>query len=155
MRITDKAIYFWGTADIYSNWYPAPTGVFANSEQAFMWYKADFFGDEEIKDKIFKETNPAEAKKLGRLVKGFDAKAWECVKFGLMTYVNLLKFQQNSELGQNLRDTGDRILVEASPVDNIWGVGLGANDDKILDPANWKGQNLLGQALIQVRKLIT
>ena len=158
MRTTDTHVYFYGGPAVFSNWYPAKIWdrhtPFENSEQNFMACKAHFFCDARIERMIINEPDPAKTKELGRQVRDFCPKSWDCVKFGFMVYVNYLKFSQNGELGQKLLQTGDRILVEASPYDKVWGVGLHHTDDKILDESNWLGQNLLGKALMEVRKLI-
>lgn len=160
MLTTPTHIYFFGGVAIYSNWFPAPfedpiTHVkFANSEQAFFWYKAHFFGDLTARAKIAAEPNPAAAKKLGREVRGFNKTSWDLVKVPFMTYVNYLKYTQDAALWQELLDTGDRVLVEASPFDEIWGIGLGVHDPLTLNEANWRGENLLGKALMQVRDLL-
>ncbi len=123
-----------------------------------MFYKAFFFGDKTvcslIEEHAKARAHPREVKELGRRVRNYNDKIWSTVRFGFMTYVNLLKYQQNPDLGAQLKDTGDRVLVEASPVDRVWGVGLGENDPLILDEKNWTGKNLLGQSLMTVRGLL-
>lgn len=156
MIITDTHIYFYG--GIYSNWYPASFTdhmaqlTFANTEQAFMWRKALVFGDKEAQAKILAQTDPKEVKALGREIKGFDATKWSGVAQTHMLAVNMLKFHQNADLGKQLKDTGDRILVEASPYDAIWGIKLSVEDAAAGKP--WQGTNLLGVALMEVRKLL-
>lgn len=161
MKITDTHIYFYGGTDgIYSNWYKAKffdsiaKVNFSNTEQAFMWYKADFFKSDAVRTKIASTTDPKEVKALGREVKGFNNVAWECVRLGYMTWVNYQKFSQNQALKEELFNTDGKILVEASPYDEIWGVKLGENDPLILDRKNWKGLNLLGISLMQVRNML-
>lgn len=162
MTTTDTHVYFYGGPAIYSNWWTTPnqikdpaTDLFFNStEQAFMWYKANFFGDRAICVRAVEETDASKVKQLGRLVKNYDEAAWQCVRLGFMTYVNLMKYRQNPEFLEQLLSTGNKILVEASPYDKIWGVGLAQNDKLILDSSNWKGQNLLGIALMKVRELL-
>jgi ribA/ribD-fused uncharacterized protein len=163
MKTTDTHVYFWRAEQCFSNWHrtvaqfkdPVNDGlVFHSSEQAFIWWKAVFFQDHRVAGIVEKEADPALCKKLGREVKGYDDKAWTCVRLGYMTYVCWLKFSQNPDLAKQLLDTGDRVLVEASPYDKIWGVGLGEDDPLILDKANWRGTNLLGIALMQVRKML-
>ena len=155
MITTDTHVYFWN--GIYSNWDNChfedfSTGIkFKNSEQAFMWYKAQVFSDVETMELIQKESNPKLVKALGRQVKNFNDAMWNELRFDKMVYVNELKFSQNPYYGQILKNTGTRILVEASPYDKIWGVGLLETDPLIYDEKNWKGLNLLGKALIEVR----
>ena len=155
MRITDTHVYFYNGT--FSNWNRAQiidhlNNVYANSEQAFMWYKAHFFGDELTADKILETTHPAEVKALGRQIRNFNAEAWSKVSYGIMLYVCTLKFRQNSEMAKELLETGDKILVEASPTDVIWGVGLAEDNDVILYEKSWRGTNLLGKVLMEVRK---
>lgn len=162
MKITDTHIYFYSGKEIYSNWYSSPAQffdksswlVFANTEQHFMWSKATFFGDSETACKIAKETDARSVKEYGREVKDYDEKKWECVRLGFMTYANYLKFSQNELFKDQLLSTDNKILVEASRTDKIWGVGLTEDDPLILDEKNWKGRNLLGVALMNVRNLL-
>ena len=155
-RITNTHIYFWGSQ--LSNWYACEFNYkrkyFYNSEQAYMWEKAIYFNDNEVAEEILKTPDPRIVKKLGRLVKGFDTEVWNAECYDIMVDVCFEKFSQNVDLQLLLISTGDKILVEASPHDKIWGVGLHWKDDKILDEANWDGQNLLGKALMEVRKII-
>lgn len=152
---TDTHVYF------YTNWLSnfkiSPfvdrlTGVnFNNTEQAFMWYKADFHKDFESRSLLDTPMHPAEAKKIGRGVKNYNEEEWSKVRLNMMYYVNFLKFSQSPELKLKLIETGNRTLAEASAKDNIWGVGFYAYDPLILDENNWTGQNLLGKALMLVR----
>ena len=157
MRTTETHVFFYG--GIFSNWYgceftdPITKIVFANTEQAFMWQKAHFFQDIETRNDIMLEDCPKRAKALGREIKHFNELAWTFVRFGMMSYVNYLKFSQNSELNRSLLNTGERVLVEASPVDKIWGVGLAEDDPRIDFPEQWRGKNLLGHSLMAVRML--
>lgn len=155
-RITDKYVFFWGS--ILSNWYTCEfeyKGIkFHNSEQAFMWEKAMFFGDEETAAKILKTPNPRENKRLGRTVKNFDRDMWLKRGYDVMREVCFQKFSQNEELKTTLLSTGDKIIVEASPEDVIWGIGLYHNNDDVLDESKWKGLNLLGKALGEVREAL-
>lgn len=155
MKTTATHVYFYGMKEIYSNWNRATfihNGItFQNSEQAFMWEKANFFKDEVMRDKIAQEFNPKEAKALGRFVAGYNDDKWNAVRYQYMVSVNVSKFRQNPFYMLTLLNTDKRILVEASPYDKIWGVGLGENDNLILDEKNWLGKNLLGKALIDVR----
>lgn len=162
MKTTDSHIYFYSGKQCFSNWHYSPnqfvdpiTGIaFDSTEQAFMWYKADFFRDSDAKILCEKEKNPSNVKNIGRLIKGYNDKAWESVRFGFMIYVNLLKFSQNPLFKDELLSTGDKILVEASPYDKIWGVGLAEDDPRIIYKEQWLGRNLLGLSLMEVRKLI-
>jgi hypothetical protein len=153
-RITDTHVFFWG--GILSNWYPIKFKykhfTFFNTEQAFMWEKAVYFGDMNIAEEIMKTPNPREAKKLGRKVINFNADTWTNISYQIMVDVNLAKFEQNRILSHVLLSTESKIIVEASPNDRIWGIGLHWSDDKCLDKSNWQGTNLLGKALMDVRK---
>jgi hypothetical protein len=153
MRVTDKYIFFWDS--IYSNWYGCEFSSagrkFNCSEQNFMYHKALTFGDVETAEKMMKESHPRVQKKLGKLVKNYDDTTWAEVRYDIMKEAVYLKFSQNKELLSELLKTGDKIFVEASPYDTIWGIGMGEDDDLILDEKNWKGLNLLGKALCEVR----
>jgi len=153
-RITDKYVFFWNSE--LSNWYGIKfryKGItFYNSEQAFMWEKAIFFGDTATAALILKTPIPRDNKALGRKIKGFDAGKWLRDGYEIMIAVNMAKFGQNSRLKVILLSTKDKIIVEASPTDTIWGIGLHWEDDRVLDEKNWRGQNLLGKALMEVRE---
>lgn len=158
MHITDTHVYFYTNS--FSNWHPARftdtvTGLtFHNSEQAFMWYKAHLFNDQNTKKKILETKSASEAKALGREVRDYDEKRWVEARLAFMIYVCYLKFSQNKDLHDELLATGDKVLVEASVPDRVWGVGLAENDPDILDETKWRGQNLLGKALMRVRELL-
>lgn len=124
------------------------------TEQFMMAQKANLFGDEESMIKIINETNPANIQKLGRLVKNFDPVKWDKFKYYIVVNGNIRKFEQNPKLKEYLLSTDDSILVEASPYDKIWGVGISEDNDDIWYPEYWKGQNLLGFALMEVRKML-
>lgn len=156
-KVTDTHVYFWGDPTL-SNWGPARFDHkgehFYNSEQAFMWEKAIFFGDEEAASNILSTKNPRDAKDLGRLVLNYSDSEWAKVRYKKMLEVCLAKFQQNEDQRETLLSTGDRTLVEGSPYDKVWGVGLHWTSEEILDEKNWKGQNLLGKVLMEVRKVV-
>jgi ribA/ribD-fused uncharacterized protein len=160
-------LYFWGHQskspyrignECFSQWHPSSCEInqilYPTAEHYMMAEKARVFGDEEVLEKILKANTPGEAKALGRQVRGFSDDVWNQVRIEIVERGNLAKFSQNAELGQYLRTTGEQILVEASPVDRIWGVGLAATDPLIHDPLQWKGLNLLGFALMKVRSLL-
>lgn len=158
---TDTHVYFYSGKEIYSNFYvtkfkdPISGVEFSSSEQAFMWQKAKFFGDDSVRLalEVF-DILPREAKELGRQIANYDDKAWECVRVGFMIYVNLLKFGQNEDMKKQLLSTDRKVLVEASPHDKIWGVGLSETDAAILREDTWKGRNLLGLSLMKVRQIL-
>lgn len=156
MKITDKYVFFWQGP--FSNWYSASfkmDGVsFLTTEQAFMWQKAMFFDDHEIAAKILSSDSPKAAKDLGRQVKNYNDAKWNEVRSQMMLHACNAKFAQNEEPRKLLLETGERILVEASPYDKIWGIGMGENEDGVENEANWKGLNLLGKVLMQVREKI-
>lgn len=120
-------------------------------EQYMMAGKAELFGDQEIRERILKCNNPKEIKALGRKVRGFDQKVWDRFKYAIVLNGNWCKFSQNRNLREFLLSTGDYILVEASPYDSIWGIRLAADSPEAQDPMKWRGQNLLGFALMEVR----
>lgn len=154
MRITDKYVFFWG--ELYSQWYPADMvikGITYNTcEQYMMHQKALLFGDTAIAEEVLKTKDPKAQKALGRQIKNFDRTKWDRNCLRIVYEGNLAKFSQHPKLKAELLATGDRIIVEASPEDFIWGVGMSERDYMVLDPANWGGTNLLGLAITLVRQ---
>lgn len=157
-----KYLYFWGhqnktktiTKSCFSQWYPATfteeNTLYKTAEHYMMAGKARLFKDEKALAKILAAEHPGDAKKIGRQVKNFEPSVWHEHRFEIVVRGNLLKFSEPS-LKDFLLNTGDRIIVEASPRDRIWGVGMSQNNDLIADPKNWRGLNLLGFALMKVR----
>ena len=123
-------------------------------EQYMMYQKAICFNDTETAEKILKISDVAQIKALGRLVKNYDDNHWNGVR-QIVVYEGLLaKFSQNDELKNQLKATGDAILAECAVQDRIWGIGLSMKDENRFDRTKWKGQNLLGYALMKVRDKI-
>lgn len=160
----NKFLFFWGhrpskdgsiTASCFSQWWEGEFSVdgvlYSSAEHWMMAKKAELFEDLEALQKILKASSPGEAKSIGRKVKNFDPKEWDKEKYEIVINGNLHKFQQNNALKEFLQNTGNRVLVEASPVDPIWGIGLAADNEAVHDPRRWKGENLLGFALMEVR----
>jgi len=160
-------LFFWGHTPsgpgigkhVLSQWWPARFVIggigYASAEHYMMAEKARLFGDEETRAGILAAPDPARAKALGRRVRGFDDKLWEQRRVPIVVEGSLAKFAQNVELGRYLAGTGDAVLVEASPVDGVWGIGLPADDPRATRPAEWKGLNLLGFALMQARAALS
>lgn len=158
-----KYVFFWGhqagktgvSASCFSQWYSAPFVVegqrYPTAEHFMMAEKAALFGDLATRALVLQAPNPGAAKALGRQVRGFDDAVWLENRFAIVVRANEAKFAQSPELKQFLQQTGSRVLVEASPVDRIWGIGLAQDDEKVNNPNLWRGLNLLGFALMQVR----
>ena len=157
IRETDTHYFFWSGDSTFSNWAYTPfvwnTRNLENSEVGMMLQKAYLFDYSMVK-KIINTQNPSEVKKLGRQVKNFDKNIWEKKCVDLVVEVLLAKFSQVEECKKELLSTGNKIIVESSPYDKIWGIGLATNDDRVLDEKNWNGQNLLGKALMITREKI-
>lgn len=119
-----------------------------------MWRKAELFGDHEIAQLILAETNPGKVKALGRRVRNFDVALWNANAKAAVRDGVLLKFQQNADIKDVLLATGDKVLVEASPHDAIWGIGLAEADAKRTPEAQWPGTNWLGEVLMDVRAIL-
>ncbi|MGO4154084.1 NADAR family protein [Cupriavidus sp. YAF13] len=160
-------LFFWGHSarpgaavgkECLSQWWPARFSVdgqvFASAEHFMMAGKARLFGDEAALARILAAPSPAAAKRLGREVRGFDEGRWNAACQALVTQGNIEKFRQNPDLAGYLLGTGRRVLVEASPVDRIWGIGLAADDPRAANPDQWRGPNLLGFALMAAREAL-
>jgi ribA/ribD-fused uncharacterized protein len=160
-----KYVYFWGHeprrdgrigGSCLSQWWPAEFTVdgltFPTAEHFMMHRKALLFGDEETAARILRARHPNEAKTLGREVRGYDEEVWTANRFDIVVAGNLAKFGQHALPGRFLIGTGDQVLVEASPLDRIWGIGLTADDGRATSPTTWQGANLLGFALMAVRE---
>lgn len=156
-------LYFWGhqpskqgmTASCFSQWYEAPFVVngdtYPTAEHFMMAEKAALFGDQTTRNLVLQASTASEAKAFGRLVRGFDEAIWLQHRFSIVVRANVAKFSQNMEMKHFLQQTGSQVLVEASPVDKIWGIGLAQDNPKVNNPNHWQGLNLLGFALMQVR----
>jgi ribA/ribD-fused uncharacterized protein len=164
---TVKFLFFWGHqpqpdgsvgAGCLSQWWPSPFVVdgvtFASAEHYMMWRKAKLFGDDDIADEIVTVRHPNQAKALGRRVRDFDDEVWAAERFDIVVAGSVAKFSQHADLREFLLRTGERVLVEASPRDRVWGIGLAASDPRAADPAQWRGHNLLGFALMRARSIV-
>ncbi|MGW3284494.1 NADAR family protein [Streptomyces sp. NPDC001002] len=160
-----KYLHFWGHrpradgrvgSSCLSQWWPAPFTVdgveYGTAEHWMMARKARLFGDAEAERRVLDAGHPSLAKKAGRLVRGFDEATWARERFGIVVEGSVHKFAAHADLQEYLLTTGDRVLVEASPVDRVWGIGLAADDPAAQDPQRWRGPNLLGFALMEARE---
>ncbi|MER5469205.1 NADAR family protein [Streptomyces sp. NPDC002685] len=160
-----KYLHFWGHrpspdgrlgSSCLSQWWPSPFVVdnvgYATAEHWMMASKARLFGDAEAERQAIEAPDPALAKKAGRLVRGFDNAVWERERFEIVVQGSVHKFSAHPGLRSFLLGTGGRVLVEASPMDRIWGIGLAATDEGASDPRRWRGPNLLGFALMEARE---
>lgn len=157
-EINNGFVFFWGTKPpqgVFSNWYKKPfvhDGILFNcSEQYMMYAKAVVFGDEETSAKILNTYDPREQKALGRLVKNFDAAKWDIVCQDVMVPALVSKFEQDPYALEVIMSTGNAIIVEASPFDTIWGIGLSADHPDAQTPTKWRGKNYLGNVLMRAR----
>jgi len=150
----EEFAFFWGGT--FSQWATSKfiiDGVeFNTCEQYMMYKKALMFHDYEMAEKIMNEKDPREQKALGRRVKGFDKDTWETYCRDIVYDGNVAKFTQNPEMLEELKFTGDKTIVEASPQDVIWGIGLKYDDPRAKDRSQWKGTNWLGEAIQRVRE---
>lgn len=159
-----KFLFFWGhqpSSDgtiiktCFSQWwlssFEVDKVVYKTAEHWMMAKKAKLFKDDKILDKVLQAKSPAEAKKFGREVKNYNETLWLAARFDIVKEGNYHKFNQNPELKEFLINTKDRVIVEASPVDAIWGIGLASDHKDIENPEKWRGLNLLGFALMEVR----
>lgn len=156
-------VYFWKpvqnasqmTEACLSQWHDCCFEVdglrYHTAEQFMMAGKARLFGDQEVLDQIMAADNPHDVKKLGRLIRGFQQELWDEAKSAIVVEGNKAKFSQNPALREFLLSTGDAVLAEASPYDRIWGIGLDREAALAVGVEGWKGENLLGCALMEVR----
>jgi ribA/ribD-fused uncharacterized protein len=160
-----KYLHFWGHTprrdgtlgpSCLSQWWPSPFTVdgveYGTAEHWMMAAKARLFSDPEAERAVLSARTPAEAKKAGRLVRGFDEAIWARERFRIVVEGSVHKFASSPALSSFLVGTGSRVLVEASPMDRVWGIGLAADDDRAQDPERWRGPNLLGFALMEARE---
>lgn len=159
-------VFFWGHhakdgrigKSCFSQWYPCLFEVDGQTyncmEQYMMAEKARLFGDEDVLKQILITDDPKAIKALGREVHNFDSNKWAAVSKEVVVKGNLHKFAQNMSLFRFLHGTGSKVLVEASPYDTIWGIGMKESDAGIMNPHNWKGTNKLGFALMEVRNVL-
>jgi len=154
MKITDNYVFFWN--GIYSQWHKANMTIdgreYNSCEQYMMHRKALLFGDTEIAEQIMNESNPREQKRFGRMIRNFEKTIWDRRCLAIVYEGNLAKFTQNPDLKEQMLATENRIFVEASPLYNIWGIGLAEDAEGIDNPSYWFGLNLLGQALTLVKQ---
>lgn len=160
-------LFFWGhqndkkeiTKSCFSQWWPCVfkhEGIEYNStEQWMMAEKARVFSDTDILEQILKSNDPKVIKELGRQISLFDEDVWNLRKYDAVYEGNLLKFSQDESLKSFLLSTENKVLVEASPYDKVWGIGMKQDEEGIRNPTNWKGQNLLGFALMEVRTTLS
>lgn len=158
-----KFVYFWGhqpskngvTAACFSQWFEAPFELgavhYPTAEHYMMAEKAALFGDQATRAQILQAASPGAVKALGRQVRDFDEAIWQQHRYAIVVRANQAKFSQHPHLQRYLGQSDDRVLVEASPLDRIWGIGLAQDDERASDPNQWLGLNLLGFALMQVR----
>jgi ribA/ribD-fused uncharacterized protein len=148
--------FFWGGE--FSQWAPTAfviDGVdFTCAEQYMMYKKALMFGDFEIAEKIMATSSPREQKALGRKVKGFDKNRWEKYCRQIVYDANYAKATQDIDVMNYYKATMGTEIVEASPEDKIWGIGLHESDERILDRDQWDGTNWLGIAIMEVRETL-
>lgn len=139
----------------FSQWWQSDFTVdgvtYRTAEQWMMAGKARLFGDDAVLAEILATHDPAKVKALGRKVRGFDDATWKQHRLALVTEGNVAKFSQDAALRAHLLSTGDAVLVEASPLDRIWGIGVGPDHPDVSDPSRWRGGNLLGFALMRAR----
>ena len=158
-----KFTFFWGhrrsktvvTASCFSQWFEAGFTVegqhYPTAEHFMMAEKAALFDDHDIRAQVLQAPTPEAAKALGRHVRGFSEPVWLQHRYDIVVRANQAKFFQNPRLNEYLLHTGSSVIVEASPVDSIWGIGLAQDNADVHNPNLWKGLNLLGFALMQVR----
>ncbi len=148
--------FFWGINSPFSQFYPSFFIIdnieYNCAEQYMMHQKAILFNDYEIATKILQAKKPGKQKKLGREVNNFDIEKWTSIAEKIVYTGNCAKFTQNDKLLKKLLQTVNTELVEISPTDTIWGIGLSKNNPKIFDKTKWRGKNKLGTILTKLRE---
>lgn len=154
MEHNSQYTYFWSGP--FSQWVKSDLVIddkqFCTAEQYMMWSKAMLFEDYDIAEAVLKTRDPKKQKALGRQVRNFDADQWADVAFDVVYSANFAKFTQNKSLYEALMDTVGTVIVEASPYDAIWGIGLNEATARATDPKDWPGKNLLGIILTKLRE---
>ncbi|MCE9580709.1 MAG: NADAR family protein [Deltaproteobacteria bacterium] len=152
----ERFTFFFTEASPFSQWYrcrfEARGHTFSCAEQYMMHGKALLFGDAEVAAEILAAGHPRVHKALGRKVRNFDNNVWLAEREGIVLAGNRAKFTQDAALEEALLATRGTTLVEASPFDKIWGVGLAASNPRIQVRAHWRGKNLLGVILTKLRE---
>lgn len=140
---------------VFSQWHYSPfviDGVEYNcAEQYMMAQKARLFQDASMLKAIMGTDDPSKQKAFGKKVKKFKKPVWEAVARDVVMRGSLAKFTSSSDLLERLLETDGTTLVEASPTDVIWGIGLGEYDPDAKDREKWQGSNWLGQVLTDLR----
>lgn len=158
-------LLFWGHTGegpgpwVLSQWYPTPFTVdgvrYATAEHWMMAAKARLFGDDEALAKVLASDDPRDAKAAGRGVRGFDSRRWAAEADGAVVAGSIAKFTSSELLSSYLLGTAPAVLVEASPVDAVWGTGLATDHPDARVPSRWPGTNRLGFALMAAREQIS
>ncbi len=152
--MVEQFTFFWNGP--FSQWHPSVFIVnditFNCAEQYMMYEKGMLFEDYDTAVKILETDDPRKQKSLGRTVNDFDPSQWNEVARDIVFAGNVAKFTQNSDLKEMLLQTKGTTLVEASPYDKIWGIGLKENDPRALSRETWQGTNWLGEVLTEVRE---
>ena len=152
--IDDKYVCFWGRDSVFSNFHRSPFTLGGKSytcvEQYIMYQKALLFNDQERAERILAVDDPAEHKANGKLVANFDPDTWRRQAQSIVKEALEAKFDQHPHLKTRLLNTRGKELVEASPNDRFWGIGMRLSDPAIKDKGKW-GKNMLGKLLMEIR----
>jgi len=153
---TDECVLFWSgwpsqhapaTFEVCGVWYNC-------TQQYLMAERARMFGDADRLDDIMWSRDPVQQTVLGHAVKNCDEARWRRAVPAMLLRGNMAKYAQNATLKRLLLATHPKVLVQASPYDTVYGVGLTPHDPRALDPEHWRGLNLLGTALMQTRQTL-
>jgi len=153
----EEFVLFWGGE--FSQWYTADMFIDGKKynccEQYMMAEKARTFSDQISLEKIMSSKDPREQKAIGRKVANFNADVWNAISRKVVYKANMAKFCQNYDCFEVLMETGNKTIVEASPYDKIWGIGLAEDDPRALDRSQWQGTNWLGEVIMKVRDTLS
>ena len=164
MKIGDRqveTVYFHKLEEPYgflSNWYPSDIAVdgkrFSSTEQYIMYKKCMILGDEAAAKQVMATDDPEQQQAIGRSARNYHNTVWDGICQVVAMRGLLAKFSQHDDLRRKLLETGDAYLVECARSDHRWACGIGLYDDDRRDIDRWKGKNILGFALMEVRQAL-
>lgn len=147
-------VFFWGGH--YSQWAASPFyhdgNYFPTAEHFMMYHKCMAFKDTQRAQMVLDLEGPDQVKAVGRQIEAYTDAVWDAIRFDIVVMGNVLKFSQNPDFFEVMRNDCEKCIVEASPYDRIWGIGRSETDPNLDDVDEWDGLNLLGYAIMEARE---